>query len=147
MRGVGDRHLLEFVVEPFALGDLERFTDPFVVGAEAKQSAHERLVSAVAFPGARKGAVELKESALRSAADEAAREKSEAARASRVGGRGTDHHGSDYVKQAYRFALPSWNRRLTILCSSSGLTQPAFNATFLRFPPPFLALPSSGRRY
>jgi hypothetical protein len=99
MGGVGNRHLLELVVEALALGDLESVTEPFVVRAEAKEPANQRLVGAVTFTGPRKGAVELKKPALRGSTDQAAREKSEPARTCGVGGGGTNHHGSDYVEE------------------------------------------------
>ena len=59
VRVVAERRLLEPVVEPFALGDLERVADPLVVGAEAHQPADDRLVGAVAFTGAGERAVQL----------------------------------------------------------------------------------------
>ena len=76
MRGVGDRRLLELVVETFALGDLERFTEPLVVGAEAEQSTDERLVGAMAFAGPRKGAVQLEKSGLGGPTEETSSEQS-----------------------------------------------------------------------
>ena len=101
--GVGDGRFLEFVVQTFALGDLEGIAESFVVRTKTKQSADQRLVGTVPFAGPRKGSVELKEARLRSPADQAAGEKSEPARASGVGGRRTHHHWSDYVQQTHHF--------------------------------------------
>ena len=99
MRLFVERRLLEPVVEPFALGDLERVANALVVGAKAHQSGDDRLVGAVAFAGAREGAVQLDARALRRAADEAAREQSEPARARGVRRRRADHDRPDDVEQ------------------------------------------------
>jgi hypothetical protein len=99
MGGVGDRHLLELVVEALALGDLERLTEPFVVWAETQEPADQRLVGAVPLPGPRKGAVELKKPALGGSTDQAAREKPEPASTGGVRRGRADHHGSDYVEK------------------------------------------------
>ncbi len=50
---------LEGVVEAFAFSDAKRIADPLVVGPKAHQAADDRLVGAVAFAGARKGAMKL----------------------------------------------------------------------------------------
>src|SRR4051794_39191725 len=112
MRGVGNRRLLELVGETLALSDLERFTEAFIVRPETQESANERLVSAMAFAGPRKGAVQLEEAGLRSSADETAREKTEAAGSCGVRGRGTDHHRADNVQETHHL---SWLLRLVEL--------------------------------
>ena len=99
MRLLVERRLLERVVEPFALGDLERVANALVVGTEAHQPADDRLVGAVAFAGAREGAVQLDRRALGRSADEAAREQPEPARARRVRRRRADHDGADDVEK------------------------------------------------
>jgi len=77
----------------------ESIAESLIVGAEAKQSAHQRLVGAVSFTGTRKGAVQLKDSALRSPTYESPREQSEPACTGCVRGGGTDHHRANYVQQ------------------------------------------------
>jgi len=98
---VGNGGLLELVVQAFALGDLEGIADPFVIRPESQQARDEGFVGAVAFTGARKGAVELEDSGLRGPAHQATGQKAEAAGAGGVGGGGADHYGADYVQQAY----------------------------------------------
>ena len=84
MRLFVERRLLELVVEPVALGDLQRGANAVVVWAKAHQAGDDRFVGAMPFTGARERAVELDLRALRRSANEAAREKPEAARAGGV---------------------------------------------------------------
>jgi len=107
VRRVGNRRLLEFVVETLALGDLKSVAKALVIGAKTKQSADQRLVSAVAFTRSRKGAVELKEPGLRRSADEAAREETEPARSGSVRGGRSDHDRANDIKQTYHVSRAS----------------------------------------
>ena len=94
-----ERRLLEGVVQSFALHDVERGAEAFVVGPEAHQPADDRLVGAVPFAGAREGAVEFDAGRLRRAAHQAAGEEPQSAGARRVGGRGPDHDRADDVEE------------------------------------------------
>jgi hypothetical protein len=96
--GVGDGHLLEFVIEAFALSDLERFTEPLIVGAEAEQTADEGFVSAMSFTSTRKGAMQLEESGLRGSTEQTSGEQPEPARAGGVRRGRADHYRADYIE-------------------------------------------------
>src|ERR1019366_2017374 len=92
MQLLAERRLLEAILEPFALGDLERGANAFVVRPKAHEAAGERLVGAVAFTGPGERSVQLESRFLRSAADEAAREKPEPAGAGGVAAARADHN-------------------------------------------------------
>ena len=79
-----ERGFFEAVGEPFALHDIERISQAFIVGSEPHQATGERLVRAMPFAGARKGTMQLKERTLGSTAYEPAREESQATRAGGV---------------------------------------------------------------
>ena len=99
MRLFVERRLVERVVETFALGDLERAANPFVVGAKTHQPRDDRLVGAVPLAGARERAVQLDLRALRRAADEAAREKPETTGSGGVRARRPYHDRADDVEK------------------------------------------------
>jgi hypothetical protein len=87
------------VVQPLALGDLERRAQALVVGAEAHEAADERLVGAVSLAGARERAVQLERARsgvppTRPAGEQAQRHGAGGVRRARP-----DHHGADDVEQ------------------------------------------------
>src|ERR1019366_275526 len=99
MQLLAERRLLEAILEPFALGDLECGANAFVVGAKAHEAAGERLVGAVAFAGPGKRSVQLESRLLRSAADEAASEQPQPAGGGGVAAARADHHRADDVEE------------------------------------------------
>src|ERR1035437_3807156 len=99
MQLLAERRLLEAILEPFALGDLECGANAFVVGANAHEAGGDRLVGAVSLPDAGKRTVQLESRLLRSAADEAAREQPEPAGAGGVAAARADHHRADDVEE------------------------------------------------
>jgi len=84
LRLLAERRLLEAVVEPFLLHDLQRLAEPLIVRAKAEEPADDRLVGAMAFAGPREGAVQLDEGPLGGARDEIVRDESQPAGSRRV---------------------------------------------------------------
>src|SRR5688572_24851376 len=112
---VGERCLLEDVVEPLALRDLERIAEALVVRTEAHQAAGDRLVGAVPLTRAGERAVQLDACPLWGASDEISRQESQSARARRVRRRRADHDRADDVEERDH-GYPALRRRAG--CSS-----------------------------
>jgi len=98
MQLLAERGLLETVLQPVALGNLERGANPLVVGAKAHEPRGKRFVRAVAFARARERTVELEARPLRRPAHEATREQPESARARRMTAARPNHHGPDDIE-------------------------------------------------
>jgi len=107
---VTKRGLLKSVVEAFALHDREGVAEAFVVGAEPEEPTDDRLIGAVALPGAGEGAVELDERLLRGAGHQVAGDPPEATRAGRVAGGGAHHHGADDIEEGDHGRGPAQGR-------------------------------------
>ena len=99
MRILRDRRLLDVIGEAFALGDIERIAEPFIVGTKSKKPAHERLIRAVPFPGTGERAVQLQLGMLRSPAGQRAAQQTDATRARGMRGRRADHDRADNVEK------------------------------------------------
>src|ERR1035437_2423344 len=99
MQLLAERRLLEAILEPFALGDLECGANAFVVGAKAHEAAGDRLVGAVSLAGPGKRTVQFDPDFFRCAAHEATREQAEPAGTGGVAAARADHHGADDVEE------------------------------------------------